>query len=217
MRTEMVIDQLVAGLQPVRHRTARRDALVLCALLLLVLCAELAIMAATGALRPDMPEAVAKASFWWKLVSLGIMTVLGGGATLLSLDPADSPRRSLRWMLPAAAACLAAGWLLDVSHEGWPVLLQRLDWRSGLDCTEQIALLSLPAAVAIVLMMRRGAPTDTKASAWAAGLAAAGWGAFAFVFSCPYDDPLYVVVWYALGCTVVATTIRLLLPILTRW
>jgi len=50
-----------------------------------------------------------------------------------------------------------------------------------------------------------------------AGLAAAGWGAFVFAFACPVDDPLYVAVWYSLGCGAVTLLARLVLPHLTRW
>jgi hypothetical protein len=37
------------------------------------------------------------------------------------------------------------------------------------------------------------------------------------VFACPFDDPLYIAVWYALGCGLVAGFTRLVLPRLTRW
>ena len=174
-------------------------------------------MLAFGALRPDMPAAVMTVSFWWKLLSLGAMALLGGGVALLSLDPVRSPRRGLRWMAPIAAACLACGWVIDAAHDSWPALLQRLDWPSGVRCAAQVAALSLPAVFAMAMLMRRGAPTDANGSALAAGLASAGWGAFAFVFYCPYDDPLYVVIWYGLGCGTVAGAARLVLPRLARW
>jgi hypothetical protein len=38
-----------------------------------------------------------------------------------------------------------------------------------------------------------------------------------FVFACPHDDPLYVAVWYTVGCGLVTLVARLLLPLLTRW
>ena len=213
MQTEHVITQLVGHLQPVRPRTARRDALVL----LVLFGVELAMALGLGATRTDLPEAAATMSFWWKLVTLGAVAALGGALTLLSLDPARSPRQGLRWMLSIAAASLATGWMIDAAHDGWPALVQRIDWPTGVECVVQIVVLSLPAVAALTLLMRRGAPTDANASALAAGLAAAGWGAFVFVFSCPYDDPLYVVLWYGLGCGAVAAVTRLLLPHLIRW
>jgi hypothetical protein len=49
------------------------------------------------------------------------------------------------------------------------------------------------------------------------GLAAAAWGAFVFVFACPSNDPLYIAVWYSLGCGIVTAISRLVLPRLSRW
>lgn len=213
MQTEQVIGRLVAELRPVRRGTPFQAAL----LLGLVLGVEVAVMGLSGALRPDMAAAAATASFWWKLATVGVLAVLGGGAMLLSLDPSRSPRAGLRWIVPAVAACLAAGWAIDAVHQDWRGMPHRLDWRSGLQCTKEILLLSMPAAAAIGLMVRRGAPSDAAGTAWAAGVAAAGLGSFAFVFACPYDDPVYVVIWYGLGCGVVAAAARLVLPRLMRW
>jgi hypothetical protein len=65
--------------------------------------------------------------------------------------------------------------------------------------------------------MRHGAPTDTKGTALLIGLAAAAWGAFVFVFACPFDDPLYIVVWYSVGCGIVTVLSRIILPRFSRW
>ena len=50
-----------------------------------------------------------------------------------------------------------------------------------------------------------------------AGVAAAGWGAFVFAWSCPHADPLYVIVWYGLAVTLGAALGRWLLPRALRW
>jgi hypothetical protein len=70
---------------------------------------------------------------------------------------------------------------------------------------------------ALGLLMRRGAPTDRPGSALAIGVASAGWGAFLFTFRCPHDDPLYIAVWYGLGCAIVAGLGYLALPRIARW
>jgi hypothetical protein len=136
---------------------------------------------------------------------------------LLSLDPVRSPRRGLRCVAALVAAALAAGWLLDAARDQGGTLIGRLDWPDGLQCFGKMVALSVPAVIALGLMMRRGAPTDRGGTALAAGIASAAWGAFVFVFACPFDDPLYVAVWYALGCGAVTLFARLLLPHLTRW
>jgi hypothetical protein len=112
---------------------------------------------------------------------------------------------------------LAAGWLLDAGAAGRAALIARLDWREGVDCLWNVGLLSLPLVTALALLMRRGAPTQPGRTALAAGLAAAGFGAFVFAFHCPHDDPLYVAVWYGGAVALVSGLARLLLPRLARW
>jgi hypothetical protein len=213
MSIDPLIDRLASELKPVRRRTAWSDALAL-----LVLCAvELGLFVVMGMARSDMPMAMHLPSFWWKLGSLGLIGLVSGTVAIMSLDPVRSPRRGLRWIVALIALCLASGWLLDASRDGFSTLIDRLDWRNGLQCVYEMAVLSVPAVIGLGLLMRRGAPTDRAGTALAAGLAAAAWGAFVFVFACPFDDPLYVAVWYSLGCGVVTLFARFTLPRLTRW
>jgi hypothetical protein len=77
--------------------------------------------------------------------------------------------------------------------------------------------LSLPALAALGILVRRGAPTDRNGTAIAAALCSAAWGAFVFVFACPSDDPLYIVVWYTIGCGLVTLIGGVLMRRLARW
>ncbi len=213
MRTDLLIDRLTSELKPVRRRTAWGDALALG-----VLCAlEIGLFMAFGMMRPDMPAAMHMPSFWWKLVSVGLIAAVSGAVAIISLDPLHSPRRGLRWIVALIALSPASGWVLDASRDGFSAVISRLDWPNGLQCLYKIVVLSVPAVIGLGLLMRRGAPTDRNGTALAAGLAAAGWGAFVFVFACPFDDPLYVAVWYSLGCGAVTLFARLTLPRQARW
>jgi hypothetical protein len=178
---------------------------------------ELGLFLAFGLMRPDMSMAMHLPSFWWKLTSLGLIALVSGAVAVMSLDPTRSPRRGLRWVFMLIALSLAAGWALDASRDGFAGLLTRLDWRDGLQCLWKMVALSIPPVVALGLLMRRGAPTDRGVTALAAGFTAAAWGAFVFVFACPFDDPFYVAVWYSLGCSTVTLFGRVALPHLTRW
>jgi hypothetical protein len=213
MSTDPLIDRLANELKPVRRRTGWSDALAL-----LVLCAiELGLFLVMGMARSDMPMAMHLPSFWWKLAALGLIGLVSGTVAIMSLDPVRSPRRGLRWIVALIALCLASGWLLDASRDGFSTLMDRLDWRNGLQCVYEMAVLSAPAVIGLGLLMRRGAPTDTGGTALAVGITAAAWGAFIFVFACPHDDPFYIAVWYTVGCGMVTVLARLLLPTLTRW
>ena len=213
MRTDTLVERLGRDLRPVRPRSPRREA----ALLLCLALAEVGIFLWLGFMRPDMPVAMEAPSFWWKLTSTGLLAVLGAGVALLSIDPARSPRRGLRWILACVVAIFASGWVIDAAQAGLMHMLARLDWSHGLQCVWKMVVLAIPPAVALGLLLRRGAPTDRTGTALAAGLSSAAWGAFVFVFACPSDDPLYIAVWYTVGCGTVTTLGGLMLTRLSRW
>jgi hypothetical protein len=223
MSNDSLVDRLVSELKPVRRRTVVGDVFVLAVVCAIELALFLSIgflgigFPGIGAMRPDMPMAMEMPSFWWKLCSLGLIALVGGGVAVLSLDPAESPRRGLRWLVAIVLLCLGTGWIIDASHDGVASLAVRLNWHDGIQCVYKMVLLSVPAVIGLGFLMRRGAPTDTAGTALAVGIAAASWGAFVFVFACPYDDPLYIAVWYTVGCGLVTLFARLMLPRLTRW
>ncbi|WBO24050.1 DUF1109 domain-containing protein [Sphingomonas abietis] len=213
MPSERLIEDLAAGLVPVRRRTASRDAM----LLALLGAVELGLFLLMGAGRHDIMLAMLLPSFWWKLVSLALLALLGAATALRSFDPAASPRRGLRWIGCLAGLALLIGWAIDAGHGGGGDLARRLDWRHGVYCMFAMAVLSIPMLIGLGLLMRRGAPTDRAGSALAVGLAGAAWGAFVFVFQCPHDDPFYIAIWFGLGCGLVALAGRLLVSLVTRW
>jgi hypothetical protein len=213
MRTDSLVDRLTQDLQPVRPRSIKREVL----LLLLLAAVEIAAFLGMGFMRPDMPVAMEAPSFWWKLTSMALIAVLGAGVAILSADPVRSPRRGLRWIIVCIVMIFASGWLIDAAGNGLAGLVLRLDWTQGLQCVWKMVLLSIPAAVALGGLIRRGAPTDRSGTALAAGLSSAAWGAFVFVFACPSDDPLYIAVWYTVGCSIVTVLGRVILMRLSRW
>jgi hypothetical protein len=213
MATDRLIDELAAGLVPVRRQSLRRDAAILGG----IGAAELTLFLLSGQARPDMHAAMALPSFWWKLASLGLLSLVGAISALAAFDPARSPRRGLRLLALIAIAALVVGVLIDTGPTGLEALGARLEWRQGIGCLLTMLVLALPPLVAFGLMMRRAAPTDRPATAMAAGAAGAAWGAFIFMFACPHDDPFYIAVWYGSGCVLMAIAGRLLLPRLCRW
>ncbi|MCB8882758.1 DUF1109 domain-containing protein [Acidisoma cellulosilytica] len=213
MKTDSLIDRLSENLRPVRSRSILREAVIL----LILGLVEIAVVLGMGFMRPDMPVAMAAPSFWWKLVSMGLIAVLGGGIALISIDPTRSPRLGLRWILVLLAIIFASGWLIDASQAGLAHLLARLDWRHGIQCAWKMIALSVPPVIAFGVLVRRGAPSDRHGTALAGALAAAGWGAFVFVFACPSDDPLYIAVWYSVGCGIVTIIGQCVLSRLSRW
>jgi hypothetical protein len=213
MRTESLVYRLSRDLRPVKRRSIAREVLIL----FLLAVVEVAAFLGMGFMRPDMPVAMEAPSFWWKLTSMGLIAVLGAGVAIMSADPVRSPRRGLRWILVCIVAILASGWLIDASGSGLADLVHRLDWSHGLQCVWKMIALSIPPAIALGVLIRHGAPTDRAGTALAAGLSSAAWGAFVFVFACPSDDPLYIAVWYTVGCSIVTILGRAILIRLSRW
>ena len=212
-----LIDRLAGELRPVRRRRTWIEVLVLGGLFGI----ELAMLVAEGHMRSDMPHAMGMPSFWWKLSGLAAIVAVGSATALLSLDPTRSPRRGLRALAIVLLAVLAGGWAVDAVQTAWhgggAGLRARLDPVDGLHCALSIAALALPAAIALGVWMRRGASVDPAGSAWAAGIAASAWGGLAFAFACPFDDPLYLAVWYGLAGLVITLVSRWLLPRIARW
>jgi hypothetical protein len=213
MLNDNVIDDLVASLKPIRPRRRLRDVLLFASAGIL----EVVLFAGFGATRSDLLMAMALPSFWWKVLSLGLLALVGGVVAVRAFVPENSPRRGLRWLAALLGASLAIGWTLGATPAGRQNLIDRLNWHQGIECMLTMGILALPAIIGLGILMRRGAPTDRQGASIAVGLAGAAWGAFVFALHCPHDDPLYVAVWYAAGCSTVVLLARFVLPLMTRW
>ena len=222
MANEDLIDRLAAELRPVRAASRGRDLAVIAAVCL----AELAAFFMTSAMRDDMPGMMPVAlhdmpagqmSFWWKLVGLLAIAGVSGVAAIRSFRPSGAPRRAFPALAVLIACVFAAGWAIDAAGGVPGHLLARLDWRNGVGCTIKMAMLAVPPMIGMAVLMRRGAATDAAATATVAGLAAAAWGAFVFVFACPSNDPLYIAVWYSVGCGIVTLAARVVFPRIAAW
>ena len=213
MTHDRLIERLTEDLKPVRRRRPSLDLAIVAAI-----CAiELALFFAMGAARPDMMKMMHQPSVCWRLGSLGLIALTSGALAILSFNPVYSPKRSIGWLALIVMICLVSGVLIGAGPDAQLSLIRRLYWQGGLQCTTKVVLLSIPPVIGLALLMRRGAPTDIRRTALLAGLASASWGAFVFVFACPSDDPLYIAVWYSVGCGIVTAISRLILPSLARW
>ncbi len=61
------------------------------------------------------------------------------------------------------------------------------------------AIGGLATAVPMVLALRRGAPTSPARAGWLTGIAAGGLGAFAYNLHCPFNNVIYIGLWYTLA------------------
>jgi hypothetical protein len=212
MQTRTLIDHLSRDLKPVRPRSFFSDARVLVILLVI----ELGLYLGARMARPDIAFAIHLPTFWWKLLSLGLIGAVGAAATILSVDPTGTSRASLRFILALVAMSFLSGWVFCMPH--WlPVPASHLNPMQGLHCVYSIVLLSIPFVIGLGLVLRRGAPTDIEGTASIAGIAAAAWGAFIFTFACPIDDPFYIALCYSVGCGAVLVYSRRIFKYIARW
>ncbi|MGK6324321.1 NrsF family protein [Sphingomonas sp. DT-51] len=208
MSNDALIAALSSDLAPVRRRSVVREGA-----LLLALCGmELALFLAMGAMRPDMNHAADSPYLMWRVGSLALLAVVACAVAIRSFSPAARTRPGLTLAGALAAAALVGGVFVTPSGAAHRALLDRIDPASGIICATSIVVLSLPVMALLAALMRRAAPAQPLISALAAGLAAGSCGAFVFAFCCPFNDPLYAVVWYSTGCGAVTAAARWCLP-----
>jgi len=208
MSSESLIANLSSDLTPVQRRSMLREG----GLVLALGAVELALFLGLGVMRPDMHHITGSPFLIWRVGSLGLLAVVACVLAIRSFSPTARPRRGL--MLAGAFAALAIVGGTFVAPEGVAdhSLLERINPLSGIMCAMSIFVLSLPVVTLLGALMRRAAPTQPGLSALASGIAAGACGAFVFAFCCPFNDPLYVVVWYSVGCAAVAAAARWSLP-----
>lgn len=84
-------------------------------------------------------------------------------------------------------------------------------------CLVIAALSALAVGAAMIVWMRRAAPTDPARTGWLVGWAAAGLGTFAYSLFCPASTPGFVTTVYPVAMLLVAWVLRLAVPPLVRW
>ena len=163
--------------------------------------------------RSGLAAAWASPLFWHKLGVVAGFALLSGAIAYRSALPGRraGSLSNLRWGI--------VGWLLVATIAVFASAPEGRAWAQFnsstiLVCLASIPLLALPTAVALIAVLRRGAPTDPAGAARAVGCAAGAVGAFAYAFHCPQDAPGYLLVWYGLA---LAITVGLVRATATRW
>ena len=67
------------------------------------------------------------------------------------------------------ALCLVFGLCINAGSNGLGAILQRLSWTNGVVCASKMIALSIPPLIGLGVLMRRGAPTDTRGTALLVG------------------------------------------------
>jgi hypothetical protein len=164
--------------------------------------------------RPDLAQAVASARFLFKPLLMLALAVLAGVALLRLAQPGVPVRLSILAAVPTALAAGVALELVSLPTTQWmPALIGR-NWHK---CITLIPLLSLPLLAALLLGLRRSAPTRPATAGAIAGFTAGGLAAVLYALNCRDDSPLFVALWYGLAIATVGLAGALAGRKMLRW
>jgi hypothetical protein len=216
MDTQSLIDQLATELTPVKPIRPRNGvALALVA----AFVAALGVIAVFG-VRSDIlagtPDPI--------VLIRAMLLVLLGLATSFAVNNAARPmvgqgQNGWVWALAAALVVPVAALALFIYHgvAAMPFAQGDLDFAYSPYCLG----ISMASAALIgtvqTLWLKRGAPTDVNRAGWLVGLAAGGFGTFAYSLHCPSNSVFYIGLFYSLAVALCACLGRLIVPRLIKW
>lgn len=213
MKTDELIAMLASDAGPVAPRVwQQRYALalgagVLGALLLMVLLLGV---------RPDIADAVWLPMFWVKLVFPAVLAAV----TLLAAVRLSRPGMTLGRLGSALAAPVLAIWLLaglallGAAPEDHGMLIWGETWAA---CLVNVPLLSVPAFIGLLWVMKTLAPVRPALAGAAAGLLAGAVSAAVYALHCPELAAPFIGIWYTLGMLIPAAIGALVGARLLRW
>jgi hypothetical protein len=167
-------------------------------------------------MRPDFAVAMHEPMFVLKFMVTLALAIAAAGLLWRVMRP-GAARRPWALALLVAPALLAAGIgyeLMMVESSAWGT---RLVGRNSMFCLRMIPLLAAPVLIALLSMLRQGAPTRPALAGALAGLLAGGIGAALYAAHCIDDSPLFVMTWYGIAIMAVTAAGALLGARWLRW
>jgi hypothetical protein len=196
MKTDRLIDALVTD-RATRSSPGRSLGRSLVSALIVGGLASLVLFFATLGIRTDIRSALTTWRFDLKIVLVLVALALAFSLCLAVSRPIASGRETLRLVPLAALATIAVG--IEVVILPGSAWANRLIGTNALVCLCAIPLFSAAPLVAVLAILRTGAPASPTLAGAAAGLLAATAGAALYAFHCFDDSPLFVVTWYSLA------------------
>lgn len=148
--------------------------------------------------RPDIAAALETVRFPLKFVLTSAFGIAAAALAMRLARPGvgAGPARVAIMVAFAMLAVAVGTELLVVPSDAWAARLVGQNW---LVCLIHLPLFSAIPLAAILIAMRRGAPSSPTRLGAAAGLLAGAVGATFYAAHCPDDSPLFVAVWYTLA------------------
>ncbi len=152
------------------------------------------------------------------LIRAGVLLLLGG-ATAYTVTSMASPavgRSQNGWQMALAAAAVFPLAAIVVASTGdiGPAMSAM---ESGIRCMSYSLIAAVATATPMVVWLRKGAPSSPERAGWLTGVASGGLGAFAYNLHCPFNNVVYIGLWYSLAIITCAVVGRLIVPRLIKW
>lgn len=210
--TNDLIDRLASELKPTLPRALERRLWVaLCVGLILTCIGGALLLTAIG--RP-FGAAFGSNMFWVKAgytLAFGLMGL--AAAPVLA-----RPDGRIAW--PMAGSALLVLLALTLGTLSW----MQADWAmpalmggTAMVCPWLITLTGAPILISLLAALRGMAPRSPALAGFAAGLAAGGFGAWAYAFYCGETGMMFMAVWYSLGILLTALLGAILGRLLLNW
>ena len=152
------------------------------------------------------------------LIRAGVLLLLGG-ATAYAVTSMASPavgRSQNGWQMALAAAAVFPLAAIVVASTGdiGPAMSAM---ESGIRCMLYSLIAAIATAAPMVVWLRKGAPSSPERAGWLTGVASGGLGAFAYNLHCPFNNVVYIGLWYSLSIIICAVVGRMIVPRLIKW
>lgn len=213
MKTDDLIDRLASDLRPVPPGALGR---LLSVVLVPGLMLSMTLILLGHGLRPDLATAMHLPAFWVKSIYPLALTVIGIAALMVVARPGGQPRKAGLASLAVYLVLVTLGlWQLYMAPaKDYPALIFGI---SAWFCPFIIVGAALPVFIAIILFLRRSAPTNLRWAGGVAGLLAGSVGAWTYSWGCIENGLTFVALWYTLGIALCGMLGLALSRLLLRW
>ena len=197
MKTDQLIDALVADHGFLQASVGRA---MLLALAVGLPVSVVFLLFGTG-VRPDITDAVVTWRFHFKLMVTLVLAASGAYLALRASRPGAEIQvaRTLVYAAPVLLGAAVIFEMLTVPLSSWAHYTMG---KNALHCLVLVPTFSAPMLIALVIALRRGAPTSPGLAGIAASLMASGFGAAIYALQCTDDSPLFLAVWYVAAISI---------------
>jgi hypothetical protein len=212
METESLIHQLAADATPVRPLP---DSWVRASLWLVIAVPYVVLIVILMSPRPDLAMLLVDSRFQVELVAALATAILAAMAAFACTVPGRGRTVCLLPLAPLAIwlASLGYGCILDWRALGSEGLRLRIDW----DCVPATALVGIVPAIAMVVMLRRGAPLFPRVTLAMGALAVGALAQAGMQIYHVGDISLMVLVWHIGSVAVLAAVAGWIGRRVLRW